>query len=105
MSKIDYSKLGPPETSFALRGVIVTIKNAPYGLVRKLMSAAGTIEQADASADIIRACCSIDGEAIDPDQLGAVDIATLSGEAIHSNREKAPDFTKPPAVSDSGGMV
>ena len=99
---IDYGKL-IGKTTFDMRGIAVQVKAAPYGLVRALLKADGPAAQGDASADIVRACCSVDGEAIDPDQLTASDLANLAKVAMDVNGDNASDFTTPPAPSDSGG--
>lgn len=82
--------------AFDIRGVSVQVTAAPWGLVRKLIVAETMDEQGDASADIVRTCCTVAGSPIDPDQLLPDDIAQLSKIAM-SDKSKDADFTTPPA--------
>jgi hypothetical protein len=99
---IDYSKLRAT-TDYNLHGMTVKVSAAPFGLVRKLIRADGSADQADASADMVRACCTVDSDPLDPDQLTAIDIAALAKAAMDVNEANASDFPTPPVASDSGG--
>ena len=99
---IDYSKLRP-STSYDLHGLTVQVKAASFGNFRKVMRAEGSADQADASAEIVRDCCTVDGEPLDPDQLGAMDIAALAKAAMEVNEGNASDFPTPPDGNASGG--
>jgi hypothetical protein len=82
--------------AFEVRGVAVRVTAAPWGLVKKLVSSPDPETQATATTEIVRTCCTIDGVSVDPDELTADDIATLSKLAISSKGPDS-DFTKPPA--------
>lgn len=99
---IDYSKLALAK-DFDLRGVAVRVSAAPYGLVKAVMVADTDAGRADATADIVRACCSVGGAAIDPDRLSAQDVATLARECMNVEESAQSDFSTPPAVAGSGG--
>jgi hypothetical protein len=99
---IDYSKFALSK-DFQLRGVVVRVSAAPYGLVKAVMVADTDAGRADASAEIVRACCTVEGAAIDPDRLSAQDIATLARESMSVEESAQSDFSTPPAVAGSGG--
>ena len=99
---IDYSKLALSK-DFQLRGVVVRVSAAPYGLVRAVMSADTDAARAAATAEIVRACCTVEGSAIDPDYLSAMDIAKLARECMDVEESAQSDFTTPPAAPASGG--
>ena len=99
---IDYAKMIHSATH-DLHGYAVQVKAVPYALVRALVRAEGGDAKAEAAAAIVRACCSIDGEGVDPDQLDMVDIAELSKAAMEVSGKAASDFPTSPDASASGG--
>lgn len=80
--------------AFDVRGVAVRVTAAPWGLVKKLVSSSDPETQANAATEIVRSCCTVDGVAVDPDELTPEDIAALSKLAI-SSKGPGSDFSKP----------